>query len=209
MKHMLNVVAKNEAGNWFLAFDPATATLTHWQPLALEALEAFIQDDVDALLASLPPLTPGRPGPYSRSDMTLMGQDDQGRILFACVALAKSWDGTEGTDGYGYFELIQYRFRIVEVTSTSVIPVAEVSRSSLRKQISNLNGRIIGTYNGLAYFTCSAPVAENHTKPLVITLAADGPRADAIGDDSYFPVHAFFNSGPDVRLISIDNRQPE
>lgn len=209
MKHMLNVVAENEAGNWFLAFDPATATLTHWQPLALEALEAFIQADIDALFASLPPLTPGRPGPYSRSDMTIMGQDDQGRILFACAALATSWDGTEDSDGYGYFRSTRYRFRIVEVTSTSVIPVAEVNRSSLRKQASNLNGRIIGTYNGLAYFTCSAPVAENHTKPLVITLAADGPRADAIAEDGYFPAYAFFNYGPDVRLISIDNSQPE
>lgn len=205
MKHLLHLVVENEGANWLLIFNPTTATLVHSQPLAIDALNTFLQADIDALLASLPPLTFDRPEPLGTSSMLIMGRDDQERVLFACAAAATSWDGTENTDGYGYWRSVRYRFRIVEVTSTGVIPVVEVNRSSLLKEAASMSGNLLDCFDGQAFFFCQPAVADNSTQEQVITLSKDGPGADSIWGGFTFQTNAFFNTATDL-LVAISEQ---
>ena len=205
MKHLLHLVVENEGANWLLIFNPTTATLDHSQPLAIDALNTLLQADIDALLASLPPLTFDRPEPFGRSSMMIMGRDDQERVLFACAAAATSWDGTENTDGYGYWRSVRYRFRVVEVTSTGVIPVVEVNRSSLLKEAASMSGNLLDCFDGQAFFFCQPAEADNSTLEQVITLAKDGPRADSTWGGFTFQTNAFFNTATDL-LVAISEQ---
>lgn len=205
MKHLLHLVVENEGANWLLIFNPTTATLAHSQPLAIDALNTFLQADIDALLASLPPLTFDRPEPFGTSSMLIMGRDDQERVLFACAAAATSWDGTENTDGYDYWRSVRYRFRIVEVTSTGVIPVVEVNRSSLLKEAASMSGNLLDCFDGQAFFFCQPAVADNSTQEQVITLSKDGPGADSIWGGFTFQTNAFFNTATDL-LVAISEQ---
>lgn len=205
MKHLLHLVVENGGAHWLLVFNPTTATLVHSQPLAIDALNTLLQADIDALLASLPPLTFDRPEPFGTSSMLIMGRDDQERVLFACAAAATSWDGTENTDGYGYWRSVRYRFRIVEVTSTGVIPVVEVNRSSLLKEAASMSGKLIDCFDGQAFFFCQPAVADNSTLEQVITLAKDGPGADSTWGGFTFQTNAFFNTATDL-LVAISEQ---
>lgn len=205
MKHLLHLVVENGGAHWLLVFNPTTATLVHSQPLAIDALNTFLQADIDALLASLPPLTFDRPEPFGTSSMLIMGRDDQERVLFACAAAATSWDGTENTDGYGYWRSVRYRFRIVEVTSTGVIPVVEVNRSSLLKEAASMSGNLLDCFDGQAFFFCQPAVADNSTLERVITLAKDGPGADSTWGGFTFQTNAFFNTATDL-LVAISEQ---
>lgn len=205
MKHLLHLVVENGGAHWLLVFNPTTATLDHSQPLAIDALNTFLQADIDALLASLPPLTFDRPEPFGTSSMLIMGRDDQERVLFACAAAATSWDGTENTDGYGYWRSVRYRFRIVEVTSTGVIPVVEVNRSSLLKEAASMSGNLLDCFDGQAFFFCKPAEADNSTLEQVITLAKDGPRADSTWGGFTFQTNAFFNTATDL-LVAISEQ---
>lgn len=205
MKHLLHLVVENGGAHWLLVFNPTTATLDHSQPLAIDALNTFLQADIDALLASLPPLTFDRPEPFGTSSMLIMGRDDQDRVLFACAAAATSWDGTENTDGYGYWRSVRYRFRVVEVTSTGVIPVVEVNRSSLLKEGASMSGKLINCFDGQAFFFCQPAVADNSTLEQVITLAKDGPGADSTWGGFTFQTNAFFNTATDL-LVAISEQ---
>lgn len=206
MKHLLHLVVENGGAHWLLVFNPTTATLDHSQPLAIDALNTLLQADIDALLASLPPLTFDRPEPFGTSSMMIMGRDDQERVLFACAAAATSWDGTENTDEYGYWNLVRYRFRIVEVTSTGVIPVVEVNRSSLLKEAASMSGNLLDCFDGQAFFFCQPAVADNSTLKQVITLAKDGPRADSTWGGFTFQANAFFNTATDL-LVAISDQE--
>lgn len=205
MKHLLHLVVENGGAHWLLVFNPTTATLVHSQPLAIDALNTFLQADIDALLASLPPLTFDRPEPFGTSSMLIMGRDDQERVLFACAAAATSWDGTENTDGDGYWHSVRYRFRIVEVTSTGVIPVVEVNRSSLLKEVASMRGNLLDCFDGQAFFFCQPAVADNSTLEQVITLAKDGPGADSTWGGFTFQTKAFFNTATDL-LVAISEQ---
>ena len=55
MKHLLHLVVENGGAHWLLIFNPTTAEMIHSQPLAMDALAAFMQADLDVLLAG-----PGR-----------------------------------------------------------------------------------------------------------------------------------------------------
>lgn len=205
MKHLLHLVVENGGAHWLLIFNPTTATLDHSQPLAIDALNTLLQADIDALLASLPPLTFDRPEPFGTSSMLIMGRDDQERVLFACAAAATSWDGTENTDEYGYWHSVRYRFRIVEVTSTGVIPVVEVNRSSLLKEAASMSGNLLDCFDGQAFFFCQPAVADNSTQEQVITLSKDGPGADSIWGGFTFQTNAFFNTATDL-LVAISEQ---
>ncbi|MCO7556207.1 hypothetical protein [Metapseudomonas otitidis] len=174
MKHLLHLVVDSGSAYWLMIFNPTTATLVHSQPLALEALDALLQADVDALLASLPPLTDDRPSPTGQTSMMIIGRDDQERVLFACSASAIGWDGTENQDGYGYWRSARYRFRIVELTATGVVPLVEHNQSSLLKEGAWLGGRLFDCIDGDAYFFCQPAEANNSTHEQLIKLTQRG-----------------------------------
>lgn len=205
MKHLLHLVVENEGANWLLIFNPTTATLVHSQPLAIDALNTFLQADIDALLASLPPLTFGRPEPFGTSSMLIMGRDDQERVLFACAAAASSWDGTENRDGYGYWRSARYRFRIVEVTSSGVVPLVEFNRTSLQKESSRLGGKLFDCFDGDAYFFCQPEVANNSTQEQVLKLSQNGASAATAWAGFSFDTQAFFTTATDL-LVAISQQ---
>lgn len=206
MKHLLHLVVENGGAHWLLVFNPTTATLDHSQPLAIDALNTLLQADIDVLLASLPPETDDRPWPVGQTSMQLIGRDDQERVLFACAAAATSWDGTENTDGYGYWRSVRYRFRIVEVTNTGVIPVVEVNRSSLLKEAAPMSGNLLDCFDGQAFFFCQPAEADKSTLKQVITLSKDGPGADSIWGGFTFQTNVFFNTATDL-LVAISEQE--
>ncbi|WJN61371.1 hypothetical protein [Pseudomonas sp. SO81] len=202
MKHLLHLVVENGGAHWLLVFDPTTATAIHSQPLALDALSALVQDDLDALLASLPPLTDDRPAPGGNTSMMIIGRDDQERVLFACAAAASSWDGTENMDGYGYWRSARYRFRIVEVTSSGVVPLVEFNRTSLQKESSWLGGGLFDCFDGAAYFFCQPEVADNSTTEQVVKLAQSGASTVTTWAGFGFQTDAFFTTEAEL-LVAI------
>lgn len=205
MKHLLHLVVENGGAHWLLVFNPTTATLDHSQPLAIDALNTLLQADIDALLASLPPLTPDRPEPFGTSSMLIMGRDDQERVLFACAAAAMSWGGTENMDGYGYWRSARYRFRIVEVTSSGVVPLVEFNRTSLLKEAARLGGRLFDCFAGDAYFFCQPEVANNSTQKQVIKLSQNGASVATAWAGVDFDTQAFFTTATDL-LVAISQQ---
>lgn len=205
MKHLLHLVVENGGAHWLLVFDPMTATAIHSQPLAMDALTALVQDDLDALLASLPPLTDDRPAPGGNTSMMIIGRDDQERVLFACAAAASSWDGTENMDGYDYWRSARYRFRIVEVTSSGVVPLVEFNRNSLLKGAARMSGRLFDCFAGDAYFFCQPEVADNSTQEQVVKLSQSGASLATAWAGFGFDTQAFFTTATDL-LVAISQQ---
>ena len=205
MKHLLHLVVENGGAHWLLIFNPTTAEMIHSQPLAMDALAAFMQADLDVLLASLPPLTDDRPEPVGQTSMRIIGRDDQERVLFACSAVASSWDGTENTDGYGHWRSARYRFRIVEVTSTGVLPRVEFNRTSLLKEAAWMSGRLFDCFAGDAYFFCQPEAANNSTQEQVLKLSQSGASAAAAWAGFGFDTQAFFTTATDL-LVAISQQ---
>lgn len=192
MTDELNVVVENGGAYWLLVFDPAGGVLTASQAIDIPALETFLQSDADALLASIPPETEGRPFPFSQLDWQLMWRDELGRMLVAACAVATGWDGTENTDGYGYWRQARYRFRILAVTGTGVVPVAVTDRFSILKEAFELKGQIFGSFDGLAHFLAQPAEANEHGLMVSLNPAGEVVAMPWTGD--YFDSTALFRA---------------